>query len=126
MILRMQEQGYNTVTKLAVKGFNYASNMVMQTAIRVSWIKYLFFYVYLTYKNQIKYLKPYSGKSLLEALILASTNPKYNKKMFIDLPVQYMKTASSEHVVLMNCFECQNKKKQYLYTICCELVFRGI
>jgi len=34
MILRMQEQGYNTVTKLAVKGFNYASNMVMQTAIR--------------------------------------------------------------------------------------------
>ena len=107
MILRMQEQGYNTVTKLAVKGFNYASNMVMQTAIRVSWIKYLFFYVYLTYKNQIKYLKPYSGKSLLEALILASTNPKYNKKMFIDLPVQYMKTTSSEHVVYMNCFECQ-------------------
>jgi hypothetical protein len=34
MILRLQEQGYNTVTKLAVKGFNYASNMVMQTAIR--------------------------------------------------------------------------------------------
>ena len=76
MILRMQEQGYNTVTKLAVKGFNYASNMVMQTAIRVSGIKCLFFYVYLTYKNQIKYLKPYSDKSLLEALILASTNPK--------------------------------------------------
>ena len=36
MILRLQEQGYNTVTKLAVKAFNYASNMVMQTAIRVS------------------------------------------------------------------------------------------
>jgi len=34
MILRLQEQGYNTVTKLAVKAFNYASNMVMQTAIR--------------------------------------------------------------------------------------------
>ena len=36
MICRLQEQGYNTVTKLAVKGFNYISNMVMQTAIRVS------------------------------------------------------------------------------------------
>ena len=36
MILRLQEQGYNTVTKLAVKAFNYASNMIMQTAIRVS------------------------------------------------------------------------------------------
>merc|ERR1719412_3593194 len=34
MICRLQEQGYNTVTKLAVKGFNYISNMVMQTAIR--------------------------------------------------------------------------------------------
>jgi hypothetical protein len=35
MILRLQEQGYNTVTKLAINGFNYVSNMVMQTAIRV-------------------------------------------------------------------------------------------
>ena len=29
-------------------------------------------------------------KSLLEALILASTNPRYDKRLFIDLPVQYM------------------------------------
>lgn len=36
MILKLQEQGYNTVTKLAVRGFNYVSNLVMQTAIRVS------------------------------------------------------------------------------------------
>ena len=44
MIQRLQEQGYNTVTKLAVRAFNYVSNMVMQTAIRVSifWI-YMFF-----------------------------------------------------------------------------------
>ena len=35
MIQRLQEQGYNTVTKLAVRAFNYVSNMVMQTAIRV-------------------------------------------------------------------------------------------
>ena len=45
-----------------------------------------------------------TGKSLLEALILASTNPKYDKRLFIDLPVQYMKTTSSEHVVYTNCF----------------------
>ena len=41
----------------------------------------------------------YTGKSLLEALILTSTNPQYDKRLFIDLPVQYMKTTSSEHVV---------------------------
>ena len=40
-----------------------------------------------------------TGKSLLEALILASTNPQYDKRLFIDLPAQYMKTTSSEHVV---------------------------
>ena len=36
------------------------------------------------------------GKSLSEAFILISTNPQYEK---IDLPVQYMKTTSSEHVL---------------------------
>ena len=40
-----------------------------------------------------------TGKFLLEALILASTNPQYDKRLFIDLSVQYMKTKSSEHVV---------------------------
>ena len=33
-----------------------------------------------------------------------------------------MKTTSSEHVMYMNCFECQNKKKQFMYTTCSELV----
>ena len=32
-----------------------------------------------------------------------------------------MKTTSSEHVVYINCFECQNKK-QLMYTTCSELV----
>ena len=45
-----------------------------------------------------------TGKSLLEALILASTNPQHDKRMFIDLPVQCMKTTSSERVVYINCF----------------------
>ena len=38
----------------------------------------------------------YTGKSLSEAFILTSTNPQYGKRLFIDLPVQYMKTTSSE------------------------------
>ena len=45
---------------------------------------------------------PLTGKSLSEALILRSPNPQYDKRFFIDLPVQYMKTKSS--VVYTNCF----------------------
>ena len=56
-----------------------------------------------------------TGKSSSKALILASTNPQYDKRLFIDLPVQYMKTTSSEHVVYKNCFECQNKIKETIY-----------
>ena len=63
-----------------------------------------------------------TGKSLSEALILASANPQYDKRLFIDIPFQYMKTTSSEHIVYINCFECQNKKKQFMYTTCSELV----
>ena len=58
---------------------------------------------------------------MLEALILALTNPQYDKRLFFDLPVQYMKTTSSDHVVYINCFECQNKK-QFMYITCSELV----
>ena len=45
-----------------------------------------------------------TGKSLSEELILASTNPQYDKRLFIELRVQYMKTTSSEHVVYTNWF----------------------
>ena len=41
------------------------------------------------------------SKKLL--LINASTNPQYDKRLFIDLPFLYMKTTSSEHVYT-NCF----------------------
>ena len=69
-----------------------------------------------------------TGKSLSEALIFSSTNPQYDNRLFIELPVQYMKIPSSEHgenigrtwvehVVHISCSECQNKnKKQFLYT----------
>ena len=63
-----------------------------------------------------------------EALILASTNPQYDNRLFIELQVQYMKIPSSEHqlgehVVYLNCSECQKwNKKQFVYTKCSELV----
>ena len=55
-----------------------------------------------------------------EALVLGWTNPQYDKRLFIDLPVQYIKTTSSQHVVYINCSEYQNKK-QFVYTTCSEL-----
>ena len=39
-----------------------------------------------------------TGKSLSEALILASTNPQYDNKLFNDLQVQYKKIPKAEHV----------------------------
>ena len=45
-----------------------------------------------------------TGKSFSEELIFASTNPQYDKRLFIDLPFWYMKTTRSEHVVYINCF----------------------
>ena len=64
-----------------------------------------------------------TGKSFSEALSLASTNPQYDKRLFIDLSVQYMKTTSSEHVVYINCFLFLFwHSKQFMYTTCSELV----
>ena len=48
----------------------------------------------------------HTGKSLSEALIVASTNPQYDDRLLIELRVQEMKIASSEHVVYINCSEC--------------------
>ena len=47
-------------------------------------------------KSNQKILKG-TGKSFSEALILGSTNPQYDRRLFIDLRVQYMKIPSSEH-----------------------------
>ena len=49
-----------------------------------------------------------TGKSLSEALILASTNPKYDRKLFIESRVQYMKTTNSENKLF--CFCIDNSK----------------
>ena len=45
-----------------------------------------------------------TGKSMPEALILASTKPKYDNRLFIELQVQYKKTTSSVHVVYIKLF----------------------
>ena len=55
-----------------------------------------------------------TGEFFSEALILASTNPQFDKRLFIELQIQYMKIPSSEHVVYINCSECQNKNKNKL------------
>ena len=44
-----------------------------------------------------------TGKSISEALILVSTNPHYDRRLSIELQVQYMKIASSEHAQNMLC-----------------------
>ena len=38
-----------------------------------------------------------TGKSFSKVLILASTNPQYDKRSSIELPMQYMKIPSIEH-----------------------------
>ena len=43
------------------------------------------------------YSTVFTGKSLSEALIFASTNPQYDNRLFIELQVQCMKIPSSEH-----------------------------
>ena len=40
-----------------------------------------------------------------KALIFASSNPQYDNRLFIELPVQYMKIQSSEHGENMLCTE---------------------
>ena len=60
-------------------------------------------------QNNFLSVKTCTGKFLLEALLLASINPHYDKRLFIDLLVQYMKNTSSEQVVYIYCLECQNK-----------------
>ena len=41
--------------------------------------------------------KESTGKSFSGVLILASTNPQYDKRLFIELRVQYIKIEISEH-----------------------------
>ena len=61
-----------------------------------------------------------TGISFPEAFILALTNPKYDKRLLIELRVQYIKTTSPEHVVYINCSELSIQKQK---TICIHNMF---
>ena len=69
----------------------------------------------------------FTGKYFSKALILATTNPQYDKRLFIKLQVQCMKTASSEHGVYLHklfWMPKQNKKTIYVHNLfsrCSEL-----
>ena len=75
-----------------------------------------------------------TGKSFSEALILVSTNPQYDKRLLIELRVQYMKIPSSEHVEnmlytqIVFCFDIQNNLcTQHVLSLefsCTELVIQ--
>ena len=47
-----------------------------------------------------------------EARIFASTNPQYDERLSIELPVQYMKIPSSEHCQNMFCTQIVLEKQQ--------------
>ena len=66
-----------------------------------------------------------TGKSFSEALIFASTNPQYNKRLFIESPAQYAKIPSSGHVVYIKCFFFFSffwYSEQFMYTTCSQQV----
>jgi hypothetical protein len=63
-------------------------------AIQLNWVFHLDFR--LGWETALPVL-PGTGKSISEALNFASTNPQYDKRLFIELPLQYMKIPSSEH-----------------------------
>ena len=48
----------------------------------------------------------FTGKSLSEGVIFASTNPQYDDRLFIALQVQYEKTTSATHIEYIKLFFC--------------------
>ena len=65
-------------------------------------------------------LSSFTYKSLSKALIFASTNPRYDDRLFIELRVQCQKTTSSVHFVYTNWFLFWYSE-QFMYTTCSEL-----
>ena len=55
-----------------------------------------------------------TGKSLSEAFILTSTNPQYDERLFIDLPVQNMLCTE----IVLN---VKTKTKNNMFLTCSEL-----
>ena len=65
--------------------------------------------IVLTDNDALLAIQKDTGKSFSAVLIFASTNPKYDKRLSIELQVQYMEITRLEHVLYKNCSECQSK-----------------
>ena len=59
-------------------------------------------------------------KSFSEALILASVNPQYDERFFIEFPEKDKFTTCCVQILF---WMSKQKQKTILYTKCCELVF---
>ena len=117
---RLSVMFYFTQSCSILSVFNHKHFLITNTrSSKEHWVKIISYVAFLFF------ISLFTGKYLSEALILASTNPQYDDRLFIELRVQYMKIPSSEHVVFINCSECQSKnknKKQFMNTTCSELV----
>ena len=92
----------------------WRTDATRNTTTRVSWMT-----TKMTTKRDIRILIgkcKITGKSFSEALILASTNTQSDKKLFIELRVQYIKIASSEHEVDHFVLNVKTKTKNNLCT----------
>ena len=78
-------------------------------------------YVFHSFAFYILYLQ--KGNAVLITFYQASHETKIHVQKFNLLQVNlFQKLATcAEHVVYQNCSECQNKKKQFMYTTCSEL-----
>ena len=95
--------------------WSLAPLMVLGKLMHLLWLK----------KVKIKHCNLlFTGKSM--SLILESTKPKYDNRLFIELRVQYMKILSSEHVVYTNCSFFLTFRTIYvrnMFSTCSELEF---
>ena len=72
--------------------------------------------MYFTIQRKEKLIS-FTGYSLLKALIVSSIDPKYENRLFLELGVQYKKTTSCAHQIVLNV-----KTKNNLVYICTELI----
>ena len=70
---------------------------------RYRWVMFTIYY-FSAFKHELRLDLGTTGKYLSDTLILASTNPQYDDRLFTELRVKYKKIARSEHVVYTKLF----------------------
>ena len=110
---RLSVMFYFTQSCSILSVFNHKHFLITNTrSSKEHWVKIISYVAFLFF------ISLFTGKYLSEALILASTHPQYDDRLFIELQAQHMKIPSSnvgEHVVNRNCFW---HSEQFLYTTC--------